>query len=332
MRLSDEDMVRTLGVSITNFGKVLAKYSAYKWARIQEHLTQFNPNLTVPKLKPHWTDELEIIILLLHYHRKYTPWDLHIFFRNPFLNQDVINRIIHNTELDIDAALLDEMSYHTEPERLALARRYNMEEHHKVTMTSDGGLVEIKKPLDKVVQEQNWCYKGYPARSVQFSCLVNGKLTLPPPSHPGSITDITQFKFNQVFAALNPATESMSLDKGFDGAQEITPCCIPVKKRDGKRTAEEKAESNKLKRQRIIIENCINCVKRFKILKGRFPYPIEGAYFALKFDRVIRICTALTNIHMSDHPIRTPKDITRDRMSFEVLCVVLHVLYIICIC
>jgi hypothetical protein len=34
MRLSDKDMFKTLGVTIMNFQKVLAKYSACKWARI----------------------------------------------------------------------------------------------------------------------------------------------------------------------------------------------------------------------------------------------------------------------------------------------------------
>lgn len=115
-------------------------------------------------------------------------------------------------------------------------------------------------------------------------------------------------------------------DKGYDGIQDYTNARIPMKKKRGvERTAEEKEESNKLKKLRILVENTINTVKQFKILKGRFPYPVEGAFFALRFDRVIRICTSLANMHLRKHPIRQPRSIpfeeTQKKMKIDNLCI-----------
>ncbi len=174
-------------------------------------------------------------------------------------------------------------------------------------LTFNGFLFEIRKPLDKLIQAENWCYKGYAARNVEFRVFANGLIGSIPPSTPGSTTDVTQTKYNQVWRILNPATEDSSFDKGYDGVQEYTNAQILQKKVKGKtRTPEEKEQSNMLKKQRIIVENSINCVKQFKILKGRFPYPIEGGQYAKRFDRVVRTCASLANIHLHSHPLHQP--------------------------
>jgi hypothetical protein len=112
---------------------------------------------------------------------------------------------------------------------------------------------------------ENWCYKGYPARDalqmensplLHSHALVQSLMSLNTNSH-------------ETYKILNPIMEEASLDKGSDGVQELSPVRVLVK-RGEKHTPEEKMESNKLKRQQIIIENSVACVKQFKILKGRF--------------------------------------------------------------
>ncbi len=173
-------------------------------------------------MKSLWTVELEVIILLLHYRRKYTFWDIVLFFKKPPLTEDVIRNIIERAEIDMNNGLEGEIQLPDEETRLKLAQQYNLPEHRRIVLTFDGSLFEIKKPLDKLVQAENWCYKGYAARNVEFGVLANGLIGSIPPSTTGSTTDVTQTKFNQVWRILNPATEDSSFDKGYDGVQEYT--------------------------------------------------------------------------------------------------------------
>lgn len=104
---------------------------------------------------------------------------------------------------------------------------------------------------------------------------------------------------------MNPKKEGVSLDKGYDGIQGLCMAFISVKEKKGiKRTLEEKENSNRLKKQRIIIENTINAIKQFKILKGQFLYPIEESFYTLRLDRVVRICASLTNLNLKHTPLR----------------------------
>ncbi len=309
LNLSSDELHKTIGITKANFPYVLHKYKVAKDQRITAHQAQFNPNKA--GIKPGWTPELELIILFLYFRRKYTVWDIEIFFKNPYLTADVITHLISNSSIDLDKALEGEIRIPDEPERKKLAEKYNLPEHRRIVLTFDGSLFEVKKSLDKVVQAENSCYKGYQARNVEFGVLPNGEIGSLKPSAPGSVTDITNTKYNAVWRLLNPNTEDSSFDKGYDGIQEFTNAQIPTKKRKGiTRTPEEKELSNRLKKQRIIVENSINCVKQFKILKGRFPYSIEGGYYAPRFDRVVRICGSLANIHLRSHPIRTSLDIS----------------------
>jgi hypothetical protein len=119
-----------------------------------------------------------------------------------------------------------------------------------------------------------------------FSYLASGRLLPPPPSHPGSITDIMQYKFNATYKLINPATEENSLDKGFEGAQDLSPSRMPSK-RGKKRTMEEKLESNKLKRQ-CIIYNCFSSLYLFLIiiLTAKYRYNNRELYL---------LCQAIQN-------------------------------------
>lgn len=208
---------------------------------------------------------------------------------------------------DMHNAIKGEIDMKDEAHRRSLAEKYNLSEHRDITMIFDGSLFQVKKSIDKLVQADNWGYKGYECRNVQFGILVDGSVASIPSSDQGKSPDITNAKYAGVYKQLAPSERGL-YDKGYDGIQEYSNACLPIKKRKGvTRTPAEKEESNKLKSLRILVENTINCVKQFKILKYVFPYPIEGGLKATKFDSVVSTCAALVNIHLRSHPIRTPR-------------------------
>lgn len=83
-------------------------------------------------------------------------------------------------------------------------------------------------------------------------------------------------------------------------------CHTPVKGKD--KTPEQKATNLKIKEHRIIVENSISQIKKFRILKGVFPYRIgDGGYSFEKLDKCFFNCAAMANVQMRNCPIRQPR-------------------------
>lgn len=190
------------GLDKQEFKYVVDKYTQTKKEEDKAHQDEFNPNKAGAKSP--YSAQLCLVLLLLHFRRKWTPWDLYLYFH---LSTAIISAILEKTEVILDKALSPEIYLPDEATRLRLAQLYNLPEHKNIVMVFDGALFETKKSIDKTVQADNWCYKGYQARNVEFGVLVNGRIVYLGPSHPGGVNDIAQTKFNKAWMALNPATE-----------------------------------------------------------------------------------------------------------------------------
>jgi hypothetical protein len=148
-------------------------------------------------------------------------WDIVLFFQNPLVTVTVVEDIVNKAMIDLNVVLKGEITILDESGRRALAEKYNLPKHCNITMTFDGSLFQVKKSLDKIVQADNWGYKGFECRNVQFGVLADGRIGSLSDSGQGKQTDITEAKYQAVFKQLSE-TEDKSYDKGYDGIQVYT--------------------------------------------------------------------------------------------------------------
>ena len=142
----------------------------------------------------------------------------------------------------------------------------------------------------------------------------------------GSISDLTIFRENLeyhramlakhpdegeiqdhgVLSTKYPANWGVLMDKGYQGASEYVRAIIPKKKPHGKLLPVDDENWNAtVSSDRIIVENFFGrLTKLWGVISSKYRWSEEG------YDDIFRLCVALTNYHISFHPLRDEEDAT----------------------
>ncbi len=101
-----------------------------------------------------------------------------------------------------------------------------------------------------------------------------------------------------------PDSWAILMDKGYQGAHQYVRAIIPKKKPHGKMISIEDASWNAtVSSDRIIVENFFGrLTKLWGIIASKFKWGEES------YDALFRLCVALTNYHISLHPLRDEED------------------------
>jgi hypothetical protein len=142
--LKGDEFFRTVGVYAEDFATVVTKFSTCHTSRKDSSKSR-RPN-NQGRWSP-YTDELCVVLLLMHYHRKVIVWDLYLMWH---IKMDTLTNIINKAEVDMDKSLERIISMLDAEERKKLAQLYNLPVHQHIVYTVDGTLLEIKKSVNKV--------------------------------------------------------------------------------------------------------------------------------------------------------------------------------------
>ena len=130
--------------------------------------------------------------------------------------------------------------------------------------------------------------------------------------YPGSVNDIEIAKHSSLIPILKAEAAitfqvfrtipNLLADRGYTGLHHHYEGSLVMKRRPkgGNLTEAEKINNDKISKSRIIVENWFGRTKQlWQILEKRFKYN-HGMY-----EKVFKICGALTNYHILKHPLRS---------------------------
>lgn len=165
----------------------------------------------------------------------------------------------------------------------------------EVVLVIDGAEQEVHKPSDK--KKEQAVYSGkkcYHTFTKLIGVSPKGHIYYLSPSYQGSVSDSAMMVMaeNRWFEHLGKK-EFLMADKGFKGLNDFHPTIIP---HIGDLTVQEQLYNNRVAEIRIVVENAISMVKKWKICSLEFRAQTVHLNDALIYhDKVWRICAALTN-------------------------------------
>lgn len=136
-------------------------------------------------------------------------------------------------------------------------------------------------------KKQKRYYSGQKKRHVQKTqVVVSGRKVICTAYEKGRRHDFRLFKSSNV--KLHPRAKAV-IDSGYHGLQELHANTAMPKKRSKKHplTKEEKAQNKRISSERVLVENVIAHLKRFKIIADR--YRNRRKRFALRFNLIAAI-------------------------------------------
>ena len=135
-------------------------------------------------------------------------------------------------------------------------------------------------------------------------------------SVPGAVHDFTLFKDSKLEDLIKKENERCNQlygenctilgDSGYQGLSKRVPGAItPAKKpRGGRLDQDDILENKRIAKRRIIVENWFS---RLKLLWGKMNQKLrnkKGSEIHVEYDMNWTFCAALTNFHISKHPLR----------------------------
>lgn len=89
-------------------------------------------------------------------------------------------------------------------------------------------------------------------------------------------------------------------DSGYEGAQELVRAITPIKKGQGLAlSASEELHNSHVATNRVVCENFYGrMVSLFRVISGTYRHSHA------RINTIFRICVALTNFHVAQHPLR----------------------------
>lgn len=163
----------------------------------------------------------------------------------------------------------------------------------------------------------------------EMSVLPNGLAINCSSHHNGSKSDISIFRSNQSFHTdalrkqhdegsmqdFGPLSDEHSsswavlMDKGYQGSADFCRAIIPKKKPiNGVLAIEDMRTNSKISSDRVIVENYFGRMCSLWMVMGS-----KYRWNEHKYDSFLRVCTALTNIHIKWHPLRDEDGVLYNR-------------------
>jgi hypothetical protein len=136
-------------------------------------------------------------------------------------------------------------------------------------------------------KKQKRYYSGKKKRHVQKTqVVVSGRKVICTAYEKGRRHDFRLFKSSNV--TLHPRTKAV-IDSGYQGLQKIHSNTVMPKKRSKKNplTKEDKKQNKRISSERVVCENVIAHLKRFKIIADR--YRNRRKRFGLRFNLIAAI-------------------------------------------
>lgn len=188
------------------------------------------------------------------------------------------------------------------------------QEFQEVACIIDGTEIRVSRPT-----KEPWKTKLYSGKKKQHSLnvliivLLNGQIIF----YDGSETVSDQQHWNQTNVRERFIGKNFGImgDGGFtfNKKKESTPIhgYKPFKKKAGQQLTEEQRQFNhRLSSMRVLVENVIARLKKFKIFKGVFRHYKAGRS-QIPFSQILTVVVGLTNRRLRQSPLREqPLDIT----------------------
>jgi len=111
----------------------------------------------------------------------------------------------------------------------------------------------------------------------------------------GKIHDFNIFRCSDVTTKLRER-EFLMADSGYQGIQKYCNAIIPIKKSKFRKLTEDEQDFNvALSIRRVIVENTIEKIKKWKVLQGKYRGKVMNMEL---FTTIIYVCCALTNLKL----------------------------------
>ncbi len=227
-----------------------------------------------------------------------------------------ISRILKRVLLVLEASLASEIAWPSDEEMLR--HREEFKSYHppgfeRVVCAVDGSEFRVKRPVDNKLQ-----YKLYSAKKKQhslnvlFVCLLNGVIIFV--STPQQVSnDQGHWNSTNLRARFEGKDYGIVGDGGFyfnrvKDEKKIYGYAPHKKKNKQPLTQDQKTFNTHLSKIRVVIENVIDKVKKWRVFKMVFRHYDPTGYRKdqIPFGRIINVVSCLTNIKLKSAPLRSP--------------------------
>jgi len=167
-------------------------------------------------------------------------------------------------------------------------------------ISTDATEQECFRSANNEIQKKHYSGKSKKhSIKTQISVLNTGRIINVSNSYPGSVHDITVF-YNEETIKMLLKFVPQRFDSGYQGLQARYPefyIILPVKKSAKKELTRLDKEHNKLNsKRRVIAENVLSRIKKFRILSGVYRNELKN------YNQIFRGVAALINFKLENHP------------------------------
>ena len=218
-------------------------------------------------------------------------------------------RILKRTTVAMAKVLKPEIKWPSDEEFEQLTFNFfNMEGFPDCVCVVDGSEIRISRPSDDETQRKTWSgKKKQNSLNVMFITKLNGEIVYFSPLRVGAHD---QSHWNELHLRdwFKKKEYGIMGDGGFTfnvkNEKEQIKGYKPAKKpKGGVLTPQQKLSNKKLSQLRVVVENSIRCVKRWKILAGTFRHWRYGKG-QISGDNILTICVVLANREIKKRPLR----------------------------
>jgi hypothetical protein len=207
-------------------------------------------------------------------------------------DQATISRILHDTIDQLYDLADEDIQVPEEDERENLSELF---EGKQIVLVIDGAEQRVQSSDDKLLQNINFSGKKHLHTFTKLLAVdpIEGKVRFMSGSYPGSVNDLNlvQMPENSLKHALKQ-DEYILGDAGFKGMQHERIIAYTSKEMDG-------VVDKDFKRIRVIVENGIRSVRRWRICYNTFDGKHKGNIIELRnwHHRVWKVCAWLSNLY-----------------------------------
>lgn len=273
-------MQHLIGLTLNQLEKLEKELLPYWEESESKRKNRYSRKRNIGAGHPYKTKTLKekIVVVLIYYKHYWTQKALGIVIG---LDQSNVSRLLKKMLPLIEKAAdpelvgyLDRLAkeYEEAEKTNNLAAFYAKYEEAIREITHDATEIAIQRP--KKHEKQKKCYSGKKKKhtlKIQISVASGGRILDVSKTYPGSVHDKKIMDEEETLTKI-PKYVCQRLDSGYQGVKQLNPLkyiVLPFKKQKGKELSEQEKELNHAhSKRRVIVENVISRVKKFRILAG----------------------------------------------------------------